>query len=129
MEPMSSSWREKSRSGSSHGPASSSSTFTPRSASSLATTGPPAPAPTTMTSGWSTSDVLPVFGVALGRPVVAGVVPGLRSIPPAARSVLRGPFRVHPAVGEHQEPVDEVGHVRALLTGHGPEHLVPLVHV
>src|SRR5262245_1150613 len=130
MENMSSSRRSKSRSGSNHGPASSIRTFTPRSASSLATTGPPAPAPTTMTSGSGTTSVLhPVPRVAPdgpGEPHVrpdGGVVQG-----PGGRVEPR-PLRVHPAVGEHQEGVHQVAEVPAVLGAHEPEDLPPLVEV
>src|SRR5438034_6521354 len=123
IDHMSSSSFVKSRSGSSHGPASSISTRAPRWASSLATTGPPAPAPTMMTSGrrstissvlGGASDALPVLGVAQRWPPVADLGPGPRRVEGPALPVVSGPLRVEAPVGEHQQGVHDVLHVGAL---------------
>src|SRR5438067_699607 len=97
---MSSSRSEKSLSGSSHGPASSTVTFRPRSASSFATTGPPPPHPMTRTSG-SISEVHAVLGDTANRAVEADLVPHARALDGARLRIEPCPLREEPADREH----------------------------
>src|SRR5439155_18192958 len=103
-------------------------TLTPRAASSLATTGPPPPAPITIASGASTSsDPLAVVGVAVRGAPEADPGPRRRRIQPAGRTVVPAPLRVQPAHREHEQRVDDVADVLPLLPRQRPEHRAPFV--